>query len=137
LITAHFSASNRIDLALEDEASLCLLALYTVGAAERLAQAPPSASPILSGEDGSPAGNDQRRGGADAARVTLTQRQKDCLEWLRDGKTYWEIGQILTLSERTVKYHVQEACRALGARTRQQALVEAAIMGLLSTRSVR
>jgi LuxR family transcriptional regulator, quorum-sensing system regulator BjaR1 len=125
LTTALFSSPRPLDLALEDEASLRLLALYLANVGERLDLA--GGSQRLSAGSGRPV----RR------KAVLTQRQKDCLEWLRDGRTYWEIGQILQISERTVKFHVQEACRALGVRTRQQALVEASVAGLLGPGSGR
>lgn len=56
----------------------------------------------------------------------LTVRQSECLRWVRDGKTAWEIGAILNISARTVEEHLAKACEALNVRTRVQAVVEAA-----------
>lgn len=61
----------------------------------------------------------------------LTARQKDCLRWVREGKTAWEIGSILGVSARTVEEHLALACRRLGVRTRIQAVAEAALRGLI------
>ena len=44
----------------------------------------------------------------------LTGRELECLEWVSHGKTSWEIGTILDLSERTVNFHLSNACLNLG-----------------------
>lgn len=67
-----------------------------------------------------------------ARPVTLTSRQRDCLRWVRAGKTSWEIGQIMNISERTVIFHLEAACKRLGVHTRHQAVIEAVILGLIS-----
>ncbi|WP_447973005.1 LuxR family transcriptional regulator [Nitrospira sp. Kam-Ns4a] len=36
----------------------------------------------------------------------LTKREREVLEWMKEGKTNWEIGRILGISERTVRFHV-------------------------------
>lgn len=64
-----------------------------------------------------------------AERARLTPRQVECLRWVRDGKTAWEIGLILNLSSRTVEEHLAKACRILGVRSRFQAVVEASRLG--------
>jgi LuxR family quorum sensing-dependent transcriptional regulator len=56
----------------------------------------------------------------------LTDREREVLAWASEGKTAWEIGCILGISQRTVEWHVREACRKLGARNRLQAI---AILG--------
>jgi len=61
----------------------------------------------------------------------LTRRQRDCLCWVRHGKSSTDIGQLLGISPQTVEEHVAEACRKLGVRTRLQAAVEATLQGLL------
>lgn len=63
-------------------------------------------------------------------RPVLTPRQVECLRWVRDGKTAWEIGAILGLSARTVEEHLSNACRALGVRSRVQAVITASRQGL-------
>ncbi|MDP3494675.1 MAG: autoinducer binding domain-containing protein [Hyphomonadaceae bacterium] len=67
-----------------------------------------------------------------ADRPALTKRQRECLNWVRAGKSSWEIGQILNLSEHTVNEHLQAARRRLGVRTTTQAVLEAAVRGLIA-----
>lgn len=61
----------------------------------------------------------------------LTGRQRECLQWVRAGKTDWEIGQILGISQRTVVEHLELARRRLGVATRTQAVIEAISRGLI------
>ncbi|VAV94395.1 hypothetical protein MNBD_ALPHA06-2278 [hydrothermal vent metagenome] len=56
----------------------------------------------------------------------LTTRERECLSWVAKGKTNWDISQILMITERTVQYHVENACEKLGAGGRLQAVVIAA-----------
>lgn len=53
----------------------------------------------------------------------LSSRQLECLQLTADGLTSGEIGRRLGLSARTVDEHLLLACRALGVRTRVQAVV--------------
>jgi DNA-binding CsgD family transcriptional regulator len=62
----------------------------------------------------------------------LTAREKECLLWAADGKTSWEIGKILGVSERTIIFHVQNAAHKLGVSNRQQAIARALSLGLMS-----
>ena len=41
---------------------------------------------------------------------------------MKDGKTAWDISQILSISERTVKFHVQNIMRKVNATNRAQAV---------------
>jgi LuxR family transcriptional regulator, quorum-sensing system regulator BjaR1 len=66
-----------------------------------------------------------------APPITLTPRQRECLQWVRAGKTDWEIGMILGISEETVGEHVDAARKRLGARTRTQAVIEAISLKLI------
>jgi DNA-binding CsgD family transcriptional regulator len=61
----------------------------------------------------------------------LSARQRECLAWVRQGKSSGVIGEILGLSVRTVDEHLAEACRKLGVRSRVQAAVEASLAGLI------
>lgn len=60
-----------------------------------------------------------------------TDRQIECLKWIRHGKTNWEISQILGISEHTVQEHVEQARIRLGVRTTTQAVLEAISLGLI------
>ena len=68
----------------------------------------------------------------EARPVRLTPRQRECLQWVRAGKTDWEISVILGLSEDTVSEHIDAARKRLGARTRVQAVIEAIALKLIS-----
>jgi DNA-binding response OmpR family regulator len=59
-------------------------------------------------------------------RVGLREREVETLTWAARGKTFWEIGEILGLSKRTVEFHLESARRKLGVATRTQALIKAA-----------
>jgi LuxR family transcriptional regulator, quorum-sensing system regulator BjaR1 len=59
----------------------------------------------------------------------LTERQRDILAWAAEGKTSWEIGEILATSERTVNWHFEAAKRKLDAVTRTQAVIKALRLG--------
>ena len=61
----------------------------------------------------------------------LSGRQRECLAWVRQGKSSGVIAEILGLSVRTVDEHLAEACRKLGVRTRVQAAVEASLAGFI------
>jgi len=55
----------------------------------------------------------------------LTAREQECLHWVSLGKTDSEIGQILSISPRTVRFHVENAKQKLRVKTRVQAVAEA------------
>jgi DNA-binding CsgD family transcriptional regulator len=67
----------------------------------------------------------------DQVGPVLTERELECLTWARDGKTTWETGMILSISERTVEYHLVNAAKKLGASNRLMAIVVAIQRGLL------
>jgi DNA-binding CsgD family transcriptional regulator len=64
--------------------------------------------------------------------IVLSQRELDCLSWSAAGKTSWEIGRILSISERTVNFHIAKAARKLGTYGRRHAISRAMALGLLS-----
>jgi DNA-binding response OmpR family regulator len=61
----------------------------------------------------------------------LREREVETLTWAARGKTFWEIGEILGLSKRTVEFHLDNARRKLGVATRTQALIKAATANLI------
>ena len=54
--------------------------------------------------------------------VHLTSREREALTWVAEGKSDWEIAVILGLSETTVRFHVDNARKKLGAVNRAQAV---------------
>ena len=65
------------------------------------------------------------------ARALLSPRQRDCLAWVRHGKSSTDIAELIGISPQTVEEHVAQACRKLGVRTRVQAAVEASLLGII------
>jgi DNA-binding CsgD family transcriptional regulator len=64
-------------------------------------------------------------------QVSLTTRELEVLNWLKKGKSSWDMSVILKISERTVNYHVYNILRKLEVVNRPQALAVAAGMGLI------
>jgi len=54
--------------------------------------------------------------------IALTEREFQCLSWAAEGKTAWEIGQILSVSRRTVAFHLDNVRAKLGVSTVTQAV---------------
>lgn len=63
--------------------------------------------------------------------VVLTVREREVLNWLKQGKTSWDISVILGISARTVNYHVYNIMEKLGATNRPQAVAVASRLGLI------
>lgn len=55
----------------------------------------------------------------------LTNREREVLRWTAVGKTSWEIGSILAISERTANAHISSAARKLNAVNRTATVVAA------------
>jgi DNA-binding CsgD family transcriptional regulator len=64
--------------------------------------------------------------------VHLTARELECLRWAAEGKTGWEIGRLLSISERTVVFHVENAAHKLGVFGRRQAVARAIALHLIT-----
>lgn len=54
---------------------------------------------------------------------TLTEKERQVLEYLVDGKLNREIAEQIGIAETTVKMHVMSICRKFGVRNRTQAAV--------------
>ena len=63
--------------------------------------------------------------------IRLSARERQCLAWSARGKSDSLTSQILDLSEKTVRMHVENARRKLGVHTRAQAISEAWRQGWL------
>jgi DNA-binding response OmpR family regulator len=61
----------------------------------------------------------------------LNDREIDTLTWVARGKTSVQIAEILELSKRTIDFHLNNARVKLGATTRTQAAIKAAIGRLI------
>jgi LuxR family quorum sensing-dependent transcriptional regulator len=63
--------------------------------------------------------------------IELTPRERECLKWAAEGKSEWEISQILGISEHTSEKHLLNAKFKLGAVNRVQAVAEAIRRGYI------
>lgn len=66
-----------------------------------------------------------------SAEIRLTAREKEVLQWISAGKTSEEIGIILTVSNKTVQYHLYNAMRKLDVFSRAQAVSKAIACGFI------
>lgn len=62
---------------------------------------------------------------------SLTPRELEGLRWTMEGKTAWEVGNILGISERTAVLHVNNATHKLGCVNKHQAVLKALRLGLI------
>jgi DNA-binding CsgD family transcriptional regulator len=67
-----------------------------------------------------------------AMDTQLSERERECLRWIAAGKTDWEIGQILSISDKTVNIYVQRAKFKLRTQTRPQTVMAALRQKLIS-----
>lgn len=61
----------------------------------------------------------------------LSCRESECLKWAAEGKTAWETSMILGVSERCVRFHLDQARRKLNCLTKVQAVAKAVALGLV------
>ncbi|MEO5697891.1 MAG: autoinducer binding domain-containing protein [Burkholderiaceae bacterium] len=62
---------------------------------------------------------------------SLTPRELESLRWTMEGKTAWEVGQVLGITERTAALHVNNATHKLGCVNKHHAVLKALRVGLL------
>jgi DNA-binding CsgD family transcriptional regulator len=63
--------------------------------------------------------------------LALSTREKDCLKWKGLGKSDWEVAQVINVSERTVKFHLENARAKLRAVNTVHAVAKAIGLGLI------
>jgi DNA-binding CsgD family transcriptional regulator len=68
---------------------------------------------------------------ADQDRPRLTPREVEVLSWTMEGKTAWEVGAIIGITERTAVMHLGHAMHKLGASNKHHAVVKALKLGLI------
>ncbi|QNA90907.1 hypothetical protein G4G28_00210 [Massilia sp. Dwa41.01b] len=69
--------------------------------------------------------------GKQSEPIVLTTREKEILQWVAVGKSCGETGSILGVTERTVKFHLQNVYRKLAVVNRAQAVTVAHQYALL------
>ncbi len=62
----------------------------------------------------------------------LTRRELEVLNWAMVGKSSWEISRITVCAEATVNFHMANIRQKFNVNTRQQALVKAISLGILT-----
>ncbi|MES1981730.1 MAG: LuxR family transcriptional regulator [Pseudomonadota bacterium] len=65
----------------------------------------------------------------------LSAREQEVLQWMMQGKTNWETSRILGITERTVKFHVQNILAKLNSSSRGHAIAQAIGQGLVGVSS--
>ena len=73
----------------------------------------------------------------DGGIPSLTRRERECLGWCAEGKSYWETAVILGISERTVSFHMEAMRTKLNAGSNAHAVAIAVRAGLLEAASGR
>ena len=105
---AGFSlAGERLELSSCERGVLTLLATYALGRSILLRQGGPK----------------QSRG--------LSPREREALQWAAEGKSEWEIGERMGISEHGVDKHMRSARLKLGTASRTHAVAEAIRQGLI------
>ncbi|WP_257819709.1 helix-turn-helix transcriptional regulator [Burkholderia glumae] len=70
-------------------------------------------------------------GSADGEGFQFTRKESEVVKWVVEGKTAWEIGRILCMSERTVKFHLTNVYEKLRVTNRAQAVAKVSRLGLI------
>jgi DNA-binding CsgD family transcriptional regulator len=68
---------------------------------------------------------------AEYPTVKLAPREIECLKWAANGKTFADIGEILSLSERTVRFYLDLARHKLNCLNIAHAVARAIIMDII------
>ena len=68
---------------------------------------------------------------AEPGAPPLTPRELETLRWTMEGKTAWEVGNVLGITERTAALHVNNATHKLGCVNKYQAVLKALRLGII------
>lgn len=68
---------------------------------------------------------------AESDGPALTPRELETLRWTMEGKTAWEVANVLGISERTAVLHANNAMHKLGCVNKHQAVLKALRLGLI------
>jgi len=68
---------------------------------------------------------------AKAETPALTPRELETLRWTMEGKTAWEVANVLGISERTAVLHANNAMHKLDCVNKHQAVLKALRLGLI------
>jgi len=68
---------------------------------------------------------------AEIAQITLSERERDILTLVAQGKTNWEIGAILELSEYSVRDYLKDVSKRMQTSNRTHTVTRAIQLGLI------
>jgi DNA-binding CsgD family transcriptional regulator len=69
-------------------------------------------------------------------RISLSNRERECLSWAAAGKSSWDISKIIGISENTVNFHIKNSMKKLDCSSRSVAIVKAIRMALINSPSL-
>ncbi|WP_244561392.1 LuxR family transcriptional regulator [Ensifer aridi] len=61
----------------------------------------------------------------------LSPRERECILWVARGKSSWDIGIILGITENTVNFHIKNVLRKFNVTSRTVAALKAAALGII------
>lgn len=73
----------------------------------------------------------QKKTEPETPNMVLTEKERDVLSWVAQGKTDCQIGDLLAMSTSTVDYHMRNILKKLDANNRILAVVKALTYGLI------
>ena len=66
-----------------------------------------------------------------SVKIRLTAREAEVTTWIARGKTYAQIARLLSITEDTAKFHIENVRRKLNATNRTNAIVLAVVNKLI------
>jgi DNA-binding CsgD family transcriptional regulator len=72
-----------------------------------------------------------------SAKRSLTERQREALEWMADGKTAQDVAMLMGVSPAMVEKHLRLARDALQVETTTQAVAKASLLNMIFQRSTK
>lgn len=70
------------------------------------------------------------------SQIYLTKREQEVLKWICNGKSSWEVSNILNISENTVNFHVKNINLKLGTINRPQMVATAILHGFVNVEDI-
>lgn len=64
----------------------------------------------------------------------LTPREFECLTWCASGKSLVQTARLMSISERTIRFHLENIRQKLNTQTTMQTVSKAAALGLIKVR---
>lgn len=78
----------------------------------------------------------QQSASQESDKKELTDRQVEILDLIAKGRTYKQAGELLAISERTVKYHMGRILELLHLENRAQVIAYAAHVGIIERQEI-